>query len=404
MADPADQSAVAASGSAATRSDYLDAMVSLLWPDAGRAQAVRRVVLPSHSRPRLLVPVRPRRAGMSAVLRYTAQQSPRDRLAGAALALSVGAGLCRALPAITSASGSASRHVDSIDDHLADVLGQPVTTALALTAPRPNRKPVLQVFDRSGHTIGFAKIGVSAYTDALVRAEAEALTVLASAALPSVVVPRLLSLADWHDHAVAVQSALPRLAHRRDRNRLLERAMVEVSCVIDDAPVDQHANGFVRWLESAAGSFAADVAPDIAARWHELAAAVVARRNLDLAYGAWHGDWTVWNCVVGRSSVDVWDWERFARPVPRGFDRLHFVLNTEVGPRRDRYPEAARLLVDSAVDLLAPWQVPRSDAVTVVVCYLLALSARFLAVNMRQNQSGRVEEWAYPAIRAVLDD
>ncbi len=41
--------------------------------------------------------------------------------------------------------------------------------------------------------------------------------------------------------------------------------------------------------------------------------------------GAWHGDWTAWNCAAAAQAdqVLVWDWERYTEGVPRGFDALH---------------------------------------------------------------------------------
>ena len=48
--------------------------------------------------------------------------------------------------------------------------------AIALGRPRANRKPVLQLIDGDGTTVGFAKLGVDAHTDALVEREGRFLT------------------------------------------------------------------------------------------------------------------------------------------------------------------------------------------------------------------------------------
>ena len=43
--------------------------------------------------------------------------------------------------------------------------------AVALGRPRVNRKPVLQLIDGDGTTVGFGKVGVDDHTDELVRRE-----------------------------------------------------------------------------------------------------------------------------------------------------------------------------------------------------------------------------------------
>ena len=44
----------------------------------------------------------------------------------------------------------------------------------------------------------------------------------------------------------------------------------------------------------------------------------------DLPLRAWHGDFVPWNFLSGSKTMAVWDWERFDRDVPTGFDRLHY--------------------------------------------------------------------------------
>jgi hypothetical protein len=40
--------------------------------------------------------------------------------------------------------------------------------------------------------------------------------------------------------------------------------------------------------------------------------------------------------LTGKSAVALWDWERYRKAVPVGFDRLHY--RTQVGIRRGRRP------------------------------------------------------------------
>jgi hypothetical protein len=45
----------------------------------------------------------------------------------------------------------------------------------------------------------------------------------------------------------------------------------------------------------------------------------------DIAFGAWHGDFTPWNMARLGDTTYLWDWER-AAPAPAGLDLLHFLF------------------------------------------------------------------------------
>lgn len=380
---------------------YLTETVDLLWPGAGADR--RRVILPSARAPRLLAPARPGRAAASALIRYTAQQGLRDRAAGLGVAVAARLGGAALLPAVRSGAPAS----ETVDDHLSVALGQPVSTALALTRSRPNRKPVLQVFDARGRTLAFAKIGIDPLTRSLVDAEAASLRRLAVARLHHLTVPAVLHLGSWGPTRVLVMSALGagfgagRVGDRR--LALLDDAMHDVSGVPDDAgvAVDQ------RWSQTARA--AAEQAQQRTGsgrvvEWlavFERAADVLAVDDLQL--GTWHGDWTEWNCSARRDQVSVWDWERCEYGVPLGFDKLHFTLNQTVGPKRDGFRTAASELIDSAPRLLDRWQLDPRQARAAAVCYVLHLAFRYVRDAAPALSVGsRVEDWAYPAVRAAL--
>ncbi len=96
----------------------------------------------------------------------------------------------------------------------------------------------------------------------------------------------------------------------------------------------------------------------------------------------------------------VWDWERFTRDVPAGFDALHYWLQTEVGPGRGEPRAAASGCIDRAPQLLAPFGVDPADAGLTAILYLADLAIRYLAD--RQDEAGarfgRVGVWLIPAI------
>ena len=388
---------------ARSRLAYLDATEALLWPtaDPSAPEGDALCILPSRSKPRLLAPTTPRQAAGSAVLRYSAQQGWLGRGAGLGLAAAVGTGYARR---------PSRRHrghalgADSIDAHLDRVLGEPVATSLSLSPERANRKPVLQVFDRAGRTIAFAKVGVGELAAALVENEAAALDVLGRRGLSAVVVPRVLSLTTWHDLPVLVMSALPTVTARRVPSARLDRAMREI-CAIDAEPAGAAPLGrYVDRLTARADEAAVVAGTDFVLRWRALFDAVLAEPAVaGVGWGSWHGDWTTWNCVGSSRRVAVWDWERFDRGVPLGFDRLHHELNRTVGRTRSGFGTAAPALVAAADRLLRPWGVAAGPARVTALLYVLDVSLRYMADDQRASGGGgTVEEWAFPTVAAAL--
>lgn len=383
---------------AAGRLAYLAETVDLLWPgDSGGGELV---VLPHERAPRLLAPVRPRRAAAAATIRYTAQQGQSDRLAAAALGAALLAGYARTRPAVrATGTATGSDTAESVDDLLSRVLGEPVVTTLALTAARPNRKPVLQVFDRRGRTRAFVKIGVTPLARRLVDAEAANLALLAGADLRAARIPRVLHHAQWRNCAVLVLDALP-MGRPLPRSGAtgafapLIAAMREVSSVGAAPP-----GSTTTYLQALLGRAARVGGP-----WPELVAEVAAHHDVaGLPTGAWHGDWTAWNCARQRGTVLVWDWERFTAPAPPGFDLLHYVLNDAVDGHPERLPGHAADLPARASQLLRPWGLAAPDARTVALLYVLDLALRYVADSTLADRPGlRVEDWAPSAVRAAL--
>lgn len=388
-------------GDARSRLDYLVDMVGLLWPKtATPCGSAPMVVLPSVRRPRVLVPVRPRRAPAAAIMRYTAQQGMRDRLASTAIAVAARAGATALLPPVTTPA--TDPQAESITDHLARVMGGPVHASLALTVPRPNRKPVLQVFDAAGRTIAFAKVGIDPLTKSLVGAEARALRQLSTHALRDVTVPRLIDHSPWGRTEVLVTTALPSGRRVRRRGAALDRAMREIAAASEPGP-----SGANDYLIATRGMAQTGGESDQAERfeqWHGVFDLVAERCPVaDVQLGAWHGDWTEWNCATHRGAVAVWDWERFAVGVPCGFDKLHFAMSDRVGPRRDRFLPAAMELIDAAPELLVPWHLQKEAARSTAMLYILQLALRYLLDAVPPRSVGsRIEQWAYPAVRSAL--
>ena len=100
----------------------------------------------------------------------------------------------------------------------------------------------------------------------------------------------------------------------------------------------------------------------------------------------------------------VWDWERFGRPVPAGFDGLHYRLQSAVVRRHQPPPAAAAECVRAAAGALAPFGIAAAEARLTALLYLTDLSVRYLADRQAEAGArlGRPGTWLIPAIEKAV--
>lgn len=406
------------------RAAYLNWICQLLWPDPARVDRTRLgqarddasatqyptpsvaetgelIVVPRHTDPRLILPIE-RRAAAAAVRHYGEPGSKTASLRKWATWLSVasnaGPSLFRDRLRI-DAPGSSS----TIASYLHEVLGRDLCLSMYVSDARANRKPVLQLLTPQGDAVGFAKIGIDTLTRQLVRAERDALALLATVRLSSLTVPRVLHHGSWNDLEVLVLTPLPVMMRRRavPRRQLLN-AMAEVAAV---AGVTQETvAGAEHWQRLMDRLASAPDGPQRAALESALDLLREQSGTTALSYGSWHGDWSPWNMASTRGTLLVWDWERFWVGVPLGFDALHNWLRTEVW-RNDRDPaRAARSLIGQAANLLGPLGVREPEARLTAVLYLAELAVRDLADRQEDAGArlGSPGSWLIPAIKGEL--
>jgi hypothetical protein len=396
------------------KGSYLREISGLLWPPpatvtvgrAGRrAAAVPRgsefIVLPRQSRPRLLVPPAARPAA-AAVRRYGEPGARTTRLATRALSLALASGLGAAV-----LRGRVRVHAppgaDTIESYLAEALGREVLISMHLGEARANRKPVLQLLTPRGEPAGFAKVGINPLTCELVRAERDALGRLGRARLAGLTIPGVLHYGRWRDLDVLVLGALPVWLRRRPVPwPRLAAAMSEVAGVdgLHRAPLA----GSSYWRRLSGRLAAVDAGPDRDALTGALDMLAARSGGRPLAFGAWHGDWTPWNMASTDRGLLVWDWERFTRDVPAGFDALHYWLQTEVVPARGEPRAAASGCIDRAPQLLAPFGAQPADARLTAILYLADLATRYLAdrQGVAGARLGQAGAWLVPVIAGAV--
>jgi hypothetical protein len=286
---------------------------------------------------------------------------------------------------------------ESIESHLSEVMGSPVRVAMRLGPPRANSKPVLQVLDAGGHTVGFAKIGNTDLTRELVAGEANALHLLDSATLHHVVAPKVLHHGQWQGLEVLLQSALQQRSRRRPSQATVLSAMREVSLCGEIRAEPLAYSSYLHRLQDRLLKLPYD---DSSAMLHQtLGALAHSCTGSRWWFGSWHGDWTMWNTRADHGRLQVWDWERFEPLVPCGFDTIHHHVQSLLGSSSQRSRAAQRTLAD-AERLLRPWDQPGGQARAIVTAYLVDIGARYLADDQAGsgNQAGRLESWLLPAL------
>lgn len=345
----------------------LAAVADLLGPavPAPRTGSERAyAVLPRRARPRYVVPVggghargahiRPGAGAAQAAVRLalrTALRTGAGRLLRDRLVVDDG----------TPAQPGLRRHLAALLDR------DDVDLAIALGAPRPNRKPVVQVIGADGATVAWVKVGIDAHTDALVAHEIEALAAVAGRD-PALVTPPLLASGTWQGHPLLA------LGHIEMRESAEALALTPAAIRAIAGPTeDDDVVGGAWWRDLAAGP---DDDGAVAALLAALAPDVAGRR---WPFGRWHGDLAPWNATWQGDRLLAWDWERSQTPVPLGLDLIH--NRVQVATIRDQVPVVAalRAAAEAEAATLVALGYAAEDAPLLARAYAVTLRARYAA-------------------------
>ncbi len=395
---------------ASARARFLRDDLTTLWPAPGRFELTGRrlmqprdgisyAVLPNGRHPALLLPTQPRAVAATILRNYKTSATTLSRAKFGAVALAARVGALRFMPSQVLVHDATECPDSDLVSHLRQVLGHDLHVAVYMGSPRANRKPVLQILGPGAQTVAFAKVGTNALTRRLVEHEAGALTFLTTHPMDTVTTPRVLHHGLWNDHEILVQEALGQGVARRGMNSsLLEQAMVDVARL--EGVVENNAKDSSYWRRL--NDRISGLPPD--AQGAQLKSALDAltpvAASTDIAFGAWHGDWTPWNMVCLGSRIQVWDWERFETDVPVGYDALHFALQRAIARDHEQAGSAAANLLDSSAGLLSAFGTSRSAARLVATLYLLDLGARYLKDGQREAGAalGDLGTWLLPAV------
>jgi hypothetical protein len=355
---------------------------------AGALEGQRAVegfgVLPSARHPRLLVPLGSGRAAAQAVRDHTTHRRllrlVKPVIAGG-MRSGVGRRLVRDRVSVSvAAEPSGALPGLLLKDHLKQVLGRnDIEMAVKFDAPRPHRKPTVQVLSREGEVLAYAKVGWNELTRGLVRAEADALGLLVRTLPRCLEVPRVLHAGPWRGLELLVVA--PLAMGRSHRKRSLLRmppisATREVASLFDTAraPLSESLwwaklKRRLRDTEPILGerSQLREAVEQIEQRWGDS----------ELRYGFWHGDWVPWNMSTAGDGLSVWDWERAGPLAPFGLDAIHFEYQVALGPEGLSPLAAVTHLLNRPNSSLSELRISESLRPLLLALHLLEMSLRF---------------------------
>jgi hypothetical protein len=381
--------------------DLAGVSVTIEDPPPGVRVVERFIVVPDARRPRLLLPEETH-AAWTAARSGNGTRSVRAGAERTVAALAIRGGLGRLVfgdRLTVYASGDAAA---TLADTLAGILGQPVVLSVNVRPPGPYRKPVLQALAPGGGLLAYAKVAWNELTDANVRAEAAALTAVASTGRLGA--PRVIGESSWRGHTVLLTAPLPAGLRRYPSSRgapdpAITAAVSELFGIEESAYASSSCR--IRLHDRLAAVHASGVVPEVAEALGGVIEALEHRGATSFRIGAWHGDWSPWNLGLERDRLWAWDWEFCRRDVPVGLDLLHLRFQVSfIGRRSGLTTAIERARTDAAGDLRAlGWG---DDALEVIgAIHLAEVALRYAeaeAAGARANPRFLAE--AVPLLRA----
>jgi hypothetical protein len=357
-------------------------LAGVLWNGAGLASASGRyAVLPSMSRPRLLLPVGSPRASAAALATHNTSRGASRvgaRLLAAGFRFGISEHLLRARvgpPANRRGEG------EVIEDHVQEVLGREVLTSIFFQTGRPQKKPVLQLFTPAGAVAGYAKVGWNDVTRRLVVREADALEHVLQQlrTTPVFGVAEVLYRGRWQGRELVIVAALPGLS-----TRLIDQLPIEATNMVPQLGEPRRCRLVNSEYWSGQNERLRRFGTGITRRL--AAAAELALEPDEIMVGFCHGDWVPWNMARDAGGrLVVWDWEWSLPSAPVGLDALQWLFQVALNLKHVGPPGA----VDQAL-AAANQALPRLGVRAEAARPLLALHLIEAILRLEEGRAGGV--------------
>lgn len=326
-------------------------LAAILWRDgrfgAWHRGAERAIAVPNRDGIRQVLPWRWSSVGA------TARRASDDRPVSKRLRDSVGAAGLITVGALDGSRRVGIESTGSIVDHVAAELDLGPAHGIVLCGPpRSNQKPVVQLHDSLGRTLAFVKVAWNDLTRRLLADERVALEHLADRA-DGFVSPEVMGGGDFGDSWwLAISPAAP------------GRRSAPTPESIDRLALAVERTGTEWTGPTSQSTFVATTSADAAGLTHAgPLVAALAERDGDRPFSeaAAHGDFVPWNIQSGRPVPAIWDWERYRRSCPTGYDRVHHRIQVAFHRRRQPFPDALRQVADGLPEILAELPADQRD-------------------------------------------
>ena len=346
--------------------------------DAGR-ETLAWYALPSASSPTLLAPTS-KRAGGASLQQFNDAMSlfGRSRKLAAGIVIRSGAGSALSRERFVVRHGpEVEPAMDLVGSLLPRILGVPrVEVAISIGRQlRPNLKPVLQIMTPEGHVLAYAKLGWNPLTRSLVENEAAVLRAWSDARPTHISVPELIHEDIWNGMSMTVMSPVPNRYWGRSGRAPNADAVMEVAKL-----------GGIERSALAASSYLTRLNERISSLPVETSAQAVLRSasnrlersfgERELSFGRNHGDWTPWNMRRSGDRFFVWDWERSSRPLPVGFDVLHYWFESAFHKEGLKVADASRAASERARTTFDALEISAESLALIHPLFLLERSVR----------------------------
>ncbi len=399
----------------------VEAVTRLLAPTAvtepqtsdREAQVVHSYVpFPSTRTARLLVPIATRKSAAAALMlrRPVAQDSLRTlaySVAARALRAGVAQRLVRSRVDVVIRAGSVELSEVSLVEHIRQALGREVILSARVGPPDPHRTVGMHVLSPDGELLAYLKVAPSPLSGHQLRTEARALKNLGAAPARVVEAPRLLLEDRWNDLQLLLTTpfALPGSEQPTLAKPPGVEAMREVAA---SAPlvVSRLATG-AYWQHSTRRLKRLYEGGRVPRTRLEMTSDLLAGLertcgDVELEFGAWHGDWLPWNLAWKSGRLLTWDWEYWSDCVPVGFDMFHFFAGTHFFRDGADVQSALAAARTEADPVLAQAGIPADRRAAIFALYVLEFLLRRL--DIAEAGGGKDDARVFPSIFSVAFD
>lgn len=258
----------------------------------------------------------------------------------------------------------------------------------------PHRKTSVQIMNRAGEILGYAKITRNPSVKRYLETEARVLSEVARLELSSAAVPRLVEHQDQGEIAWLVTDSLRAPGHVVAQ----ELGRAHFAFLAELAEKTRHHGAAATYTELEAALDA--LRPTLDQSWATRLAAGISwiAPGIDiLPVSLAHGDFTTWNTFLVEDKLYVFDWEYAHRAYPLGYDQVHFTLSSDLAT------PAPALLDRLETAIAAAWFKNDRRSAMHAILFALLLHATFYLGRAIEAVGGS-QDWKEARRRAELID